>query len=201
MLIANSQQGGGGDLPQGYTQLEYLQSTGTQYIDTGIEANTRYKWHTDLEFLSATEEWSAIGGSILENNVPYYLSAVNVWEKQNSYCRATGWSAWTDTGINYRNIRTVDYDGQNGILTINNTSFNFTATDKDFGQHIWLFTYRNNNTFQSPAVRISATSIYDGNVCLGNYIPCLDTNNVPCMYDTVSRTPFYNLGTGEFLYG
>ena len=30
---------------------------------------------------------------------------------------------------------------------------------------------------------------------------CLDKNGKPCMFDTVSKKPFYNQGTGEFLYG
>lgn len=33
-----------------------------------------------------------------------------------------------------------------------------------------------------------------------NLIPALDRNDTPCMYDTVSKKPFYNAGSGEFLY-
>lgn len=39
----------------------------------------------------------------------------------------------------------------------------------------------------------------DGNV-IHNFVPCIDADGVPCMYDTVSKHPFYNQGTGEFLY-
>jgi hypothetical protein len=31
-------------------------------------------------------------------------------------------------------------------------------------------------------------------------IPCLDRTGTPCMFDLVSRQPFYNSGTGDFLY-
>lgn len=33
-----------------------------------------------------------------------------------------------------------------------------------------------------------------------NLIPCLNANNVPCMYDTVSGKSYYNKGTGTFGY-
>ena len=33
-----------------------------------------------------------------------------------------------------------------------------------------------------------------------NLIPALDPSGRPCMYDTVTKQPFYNAGTGEFLY-
>lgn len=35
---------------------------------------------------------------------------------------------------------------------------------------------------------------------LYDFIPCLDNNNKPCMYDLVSQKSFYNSGTNEFLY-
>lgn len=33
-----------------------------------------------------------------------------------------------------------------------------------------------------------------------DYIPALDPTGAPCMYDKVSKQPFYNAGTGDFLY-
>ena len=43
--------------------------------------------------------------------------------------------------------------------------------------------------------------IYDNNELVRNFIPGLDPNGTPCLYDTVLKIPFYNSGTGEFLYG
>ena len=34
-----------------------------------------------------------------------------------------------------------------------------------------------------------------------DYIPVLDANDRPCLFDKVSKTCFYNQGKGEFLYG
>ena len=33
-----------------------------------------------------------------------------------------------------------------------------------------------------------------------NLISCLDPTGTPCMFDTVTQKPFYNSGTGDFLY-
>ena len=35
---------------------------------------------------------------------------------------------------------------------------------------------------------------------VSNFIPALDNNGVPCLYDTVSGETFYNAGTGDFIY-
>lgn len=33
-----------------------------------------------------------------------------------------------------------------------------------------------------------------------NFIPAIDPTGAPCMFDLVSRKPFYNAGTGDFIY-
>lgn len=32
-------------------------------------------------------------------------------------------------------------------------------------------------------------------------VPCLDADGVPCLYDLISKTAFYNQGTGSFIWG
>ena len=36
---------------------------------------------------------------------------------------------------------------------------------------------------------------------MANYIPAVDKNGVPCMFDKISKQPFYNSGTGQFIIG
>ena len=38
------------------------------------------------------------------------------------------------------------------------------------------------------------------NVLTKDFLPALDSNNVPCLYDKVSKQYFYNAGTGTFAY-
>ena len=37
------------NLPSGYTELEYIESTGTQYIDTGLKGNLNTKVEIDMQ--------------------------------------------------------------------------------------------------------------------------------------------------------
>lgn len=39
------------------------------------------------------------------------------------------------------------------------------------------------------------------NELVRNFIPALDSQGKPCMYDTVTQQSFYNQGTGEFIAG
>lgn len=42
--------------------------------------------------------------------------------------------------------------------------------------------------------------IYENGTQKRAYIPALDPTGTPCMYDLITKTPFYNNGTGDFLY-
>jgi len=52
-------------LPEGYTQVEYIESTGTQYIDTRVSANSNIRFTVDVTPLEV------VGYSLLG----YYYSA------------------------------------------------------------------------------------------------------------------------------
>ena len=52
-----------GRLPKGYTELEYLESSGTQYIDTGFNANQDTQVVMDCTLLSNTTSAAAFFGA------------------------------------------------------------------------------------------------------------------------------------------
>ena len=50
-------------VPDGYTQLEYIESSGTQYIDTEISPNRPLHTTTEVSFSPNTSNWSIPFGS------------------------------------------------------------------------------------------------------------------------------------------
>lgn len=55
----------------------------------------------------------------------------------------------------------------------------------------------NDNT----AVWWQLRKIWEGDVLVHDFIPCLDAEGVPCPYDAVNQVTYYNDGTGDFEYG
>ena len=49
--------------------------------------------------------------------------------------------------------------------------------------------------------RIYYFTIYENSNITANFIPALDSNNKPCMFDTISKKAFYNQGSGDFIAG
>ena len=61
-----------------------------------------------------------------------------------------------------------------------------------------IFDVGNNNwTGKKAAMRLYGYT--DGNA--QKLVPCLDADGVPCLYDLISKTAFYNQGTGSFTWG
>lgn len=69
---------------------------------------------------------------------------------------------------------------------------------------MWLFGYnRGDAPFDEPFLhcRIYSCKIYQGEQLIRNFVPALNKNNVPCLYDKVEHKFYYNQGSGQFLYG
>ena len=55
-------------VPDGYTQLEYIEGTGTQYINTGISPNRPLHTTTEVSFSPNTLNWNMPFGSNTNNS-------------------------------------------------------------------------------------------------------------------------------------
>lgn len=90
--------------------------------------------------------------------------------------------------------QTMNVDGS---IVVNNAD---TAT-VNTTRNMFLFGVNGNGTFQGyGGARIYSCWIEVNGVLVRDFIPVLDWNDVPCMYDKVSGEFFYNKGTGKFLY-
>ena len=49
-------------------------------------------------------------------------------------------------------------------------------------------------------IKLYSCKIWDNDDLIRDYIPVLDIEGVPCLYDKVEKKYYYNEGTLEFLY-
>lgn len=186
-------------LPEGYTECEYLESTGTQYIDTGINPNIKPRVVANLAFTRKNFDTDFWGNNNLDGSAYYSNFA---------YC-----------GLRYQRYGSLSYFGSSKTAPINEFHI-WDVSDKCYLDGNLLFStsnvytynpaqstilvfaaWRNNNAiWYKSAYRLNSFELYDGDNIVRNFIPALDNTGKPCLYDTISQTPFYNQGTGEFLY-
>jgi len=176
------------NVPDRYTELEYIESTGTQYIDTGYVPNTTTRVVASIAFPETSNTalcWGSRSSGAYNTSLDQF------------YCGHTGTNLWYYSATTQTTIRTgispnVFYD-----IDVTNTRVTATAT-----QNIYLFALNNLGTATTDSSsKIAKFKIYDNGILVRNFIPCKNASGVIGMYDTVSQTFFANQGTGTFLAG
>ena len=175
-----------------YTELTYIQSTGTQYIDTGIVPSNHYV-EVKAQFTQNESNKVLFGYNSNDFHITWYD---NKWYYANNGSEQNGGSSYLCTNIN-----TFVY-GANTPFTINNNIINSNCNATSNG-NLWILRRPGNQAAQPAKAKIYYFKIYNKstNTLVRNFIPVKDPNNVVCLYDKVSNDYFYNEGSGTFIAG
>ena len=179
----------GGELPAGYQLCNYLESTGTQTINTGLTPVYGDEINVLAYRTSNANSMFYASGTLTVTSAPNEL-----------YCRY-----FTSTNSDAARIPLKNFpdDAQYHHIMISQDGF---YADGNFVKELpgerakasTLIIFK--GTSSRGALRIKRFYITRNGAYTLNLIPALDRNGTPCMYDTVSKQTFYNAGTGEFLY-
>lgn len=198
-MLQQEQEG----LPEGYTKLNYLQSTGTQYINTGYIYGPNSDFSTKMYFNNARGQ---LCGAVDDNS---RIALATDIQRSLYFARFSGnFGAPSCTPANYLyKLSThgatleAEYtkDGSTYVYTLDNQARDFDGTTIPF----YLFGRNDNGsaTLPSGTLNIKFFSFFENGSTVMNLVPCLDSNGTPCMFDVVGRTTLYNAGTGDFLWG
>ena len=184
-------------LPDGYTALEYIQSSGTQYIDTGRKLTQDSDITIDFMIVGEIGRDAAIFGSrqsASKNNLTLFQN-ISPLLFSGDFSEYQKHRFTTDSSSERTKIR-MNKAGAwvNDILKKSWSD----VTDFETPTNGLIFDVGNNNWTGNKAI-MRLYSYTDGSA--QQLVPCLDANGVPCMFDFVSRKSFYNKGTGSFTWG
>mgnify|MGYP003234677996 CR=1 FL=1 len=181
-------------LPEGYTALEYIQSSGTQYIDTGRKLTQDSDITIDFKLINNNKSVGILGSreSAEKNNLAMFRDGGLFIGDFSEYPK---YRFKTNSSFNRTKIRM----NKTGVLVngVSNTSWSGVANFETPTNGL-IFDVGNNNWTGNKAV-MQLYGYVDGNA--QKLVPCLDVNGVPCMFDLVSQKPFYNQGSGSFTWG
>lgn len=188
-----------GLLPNGYKQLEYIESTGTQYLQGNISELTdsaeikidvySYNFRYDAGFFglynSTTNIRSFFTGYGFENSI--YVSSYPV----QKYTVAPGTAVTGDHTIERKSNGDIYVDGSKITDVLNDVSLSPFANMTSFVVcRTSLFTI----ILPARYKRITIKNKLD-------LVPAKNSSNVVGMYDLVSGQFFTNAGTGDFIAG
>lgn len=187
-------------LPDGYTQVDYIKSTGTQYIDTGVYGNLK----TEIRVKASSNGESAQ----LFGDITTQSRAISC---NFGFAQAIGSRFGNkNVAVILGNYITIDIpfeliENKNGMYIDNVEVIAFDTTDEFTTTNTLLLLNRNSS---SGAIanrgfgNLYNCEIYDGNTLIRNFIPCYrNSDNEAGLYDLVNNVFYTNQGTGVFTYG
>ena len=200
-LKGNTQQA---ILPSGYTQVDYIQNSGTQFIDTGFKPNQ----NTSFEIKILIPQDSALTTRFFETRNFTYSNGsfglLNFRDENNQFqfryntsFPKTNYHLNTGTIYKIRTNKNLVYIDDELAITANNSNFQVNYNLALFG-----FANATNNVADSSVYKLYMFKLYDNNNLIRDFVPCKRNNdNAVGLYDLVSNTFYGNSGTGTFTYG
>lgn len=182
-------------LPGGGRLVSALISDGNSWIVTDCvpDATTRFTF-------SGYEEKQA---SIYES----YFCAI---ESTVFRCRWGGWGKGPYVGPTFVEGATVTYptrldfviDIPAGVVMLNGVAYEKPIT-VNWKTRLALFGLVHANgthTQASKDFKLYSSTVMKNGILVHEYLPALDGNGTPCLFDTVDQKYWYNNGTGTFTY-
>ena len=176
-------------LPDGYTQIEYIETTGTQYIDTGFKPNQNTKFEVDLNVTNT-------GCHVFGARTAYLNKAfVLFWASNSDYCIQMADSDFNggtfDTTKRYKVTMTSSQ-----LFLDDNLQASYSVGDFQCEQNAWLMSCYSSNSSEYARGKLYSAKIYDGNTLIRNFIPCKNSSGTIGLYDIVNSQFYTNVGTG-----
>lgn len=183
----------------GYMRLNYLESSGTQWLVTNIKPAQSMRALLKFETLSSVStsyQWF-FGGGRSASKAGCFALAVS----QGSWYHEISGTNRTAGSVSANQVYDIDYSVTQ--FSVNGAVYSTYATTLSISNdYINIFRCVNgtNQYDAKPNCRIYNFTLTQDGQPVFNGIPALDPSGRPCMYDTVTKKPFYNQGTGEFKY-
>ena len=183
------------DLPAEYQQVEYLESTGEQWIDTLVSGGASASYKINFSVSDFVQSWQQYFAGDKATQVPKIFGGDNV-----QYLAAeTLTDGLTDIG---KPIGDFLIEYKNGLLRLNQSD-TFSFSVGGWGNLTWwIFNAHEESTLYSKMKLFSCEMETDGTFVRG-FIPCYRiSDHKPGLYDTVNDVFYVNQGTGaDFIVG
>lgn len=196
--------GGGDNLPAGYTRVYFLNSSGTQYIDTEV-----------YNFESFILDYRSSGGSYWNNILGHIPTGctrrfaatsgqyVAVFNPNQSYVRGS-------TTLNPKVRNKLEYSiSMGGNFVLNGEIITLTYIDQNpkydeqkVDLSAYLFACNLGTSLSYGYAEIYGCTMLDNaGTKVRDFLPALGPDGTPCMFDLVSKQAFRNAGSGQFIVG
>lgn len=188
-----------------YYELEYIQSSGTQYIDTEYYPNNNSKIEFTLNVSDSTWGWGCRNSNSTEM---FYTASfggdngrVRFGYNNTNFISQINRTAMVGYDTNFvfnGNVFSATYDGNTLSNTFSSGTFTCTYSFYLFALH----NYNNGASNFDNGGKLKLCKIWENNALVHNFIPAKrKADGTLGLYDTVSESFLTNAGSGSFTGG
>lgn len=191
----------GAALPSGYRRVEYIESSGTQYIDTGVEASSEARIVVDIDVLESNTNLDSVYIFGVRGSASFACKmsgskqcAVFFYNAENFVNVDIGTPTYGRHVIDLdKGSASVDGEGQHTV-----SSGTFST-----GESIYVSAQNNGSAAVSfMNLKIYSIELYESDQKVRSMVPCVrSSDGAAGMYDTVGGSFYGNSGTGSFSHG
>ena len=196
--IPHKASGGGSRLPEGFTELAYIESTGTQYIDTGFKPNQDTRLVMDFQ-LTDTAIRHLFGARTTSTTGLFFAACMSATTIRVDY--RTEQKTFTVGSV--LNRMTLDFN--KNIVTLGGVSQSYTKSTFTPDLEMPLFTSNSGGSITGDTykakMKVYSCQIYDNGTLVRDYIPCKNASGVAGLYDLANGVFYQNAGAGTFAVG
>lgn len=192
-------------LPAGYTELEYIQSSGTQYIDTGFLPNQDTRVVLDIEVTGQTIANAGlfgvrdVEGVTAESKYIFWSMSTGTTVRSDYFGTAATQNASAATSVLGARL-TIDKN-KNSCTFGGTVLTNSAATGACTKRMYLLCTNSSGTANYFTTGKLYTCQIYDNGTQVRDYIPCINTAGEIGLYDAKNGVFYGNAGTGVFTAG
>ena len=189
----------GPTLPSGYTELEYIQSSGTQYIDTGFKPSGNSGIVVDYQQVGTIAYQDPLFGARQSSS----NTAFSMWLSSNVTYPQYGNVSYDAKPISINNNTRLIYKLDKGIASCGDKTVSFSQLSFTSSYNLVLFSVNTGGTVDTRRIsgKLYNCKIYDNNEIVRDFIPCKNPSGVIGLYDTVNSQFYQNAGSGAFVAG
>lgn len=182
-------------LPSGYTKLDYIESSGTQYIDTGFKPNQNTRCVIDIENLSSAQA-AFFGARVSQTAASFTYFSLTATTGRSDYGSSKQSMSFTSTVGRY----TVDQN--KNVCIANGVTATGTANTFQLTYNLYLMAVNQAGAaIQNAKMKMYSAKIYDNRTLVRDLIPCKNASGTIGLWDNVNSVFYANAGTGTFSTG
>ena len=183
-------------------QIPYQHTANTGWLIKGQMTNPTYIWAYYMlkqKSTTAAGRLTVLVGREGNLNQIRFTVSDTVY---NKYCILTGDNygfAEFECSYNFMNSKTIQIKAEGQENTV--TDVGYPSSLGELNYFVLFGSFDGVTKKGSFPIRFFGTQISEGATIAADFLPAIDATGMPCAFETISKQPIYNCGTGDFVVG